>query len=532
MGVAKGDRSMMAGRQEVPPDRVAAYIRWSTDEQGHGTTLDVQQERVALFIQSQGWMYREELLFIDDGFSGATLERPGLSRLREAIQTGLVDCVVVYKLDRLSRSLVDTVNLVSREWAGRAVLCSATESFDTRSPVGQMLFNILASFAEFERSLIRERTLSGKRKRAEQGRNAGQRYPMGYRKGPDGSWALDGWDAGRGEFTGPAATVRRIFDAFLAGLGTGSVARMLNAESMLTPTGKAWRFHYVARILRNPIYAGVYRYGKGPNGETEGCTESQGSVPPIISAGEFARAQRLLDGRRTARREPVAYLLTGLARCGRCGSPIAGSRGRTKRYYICTGRRLLGCCDCASLDADRVEEAVLSELRRRLASLPPAHEAIRARWAHLVSERRRAMRLAESERLELERRRRRADDEFLAGVLTGEIYSRLSARLLAEAEVMRERLEEAERALAVARLGEEEIPPGERLVDAWAELTTEEVREVIRLLSESLTLYQAPGRPGSRHGNPAPVSLTWKIKNRPHCTGAQWGGFTTYSNRS
>ncbi|MFZ5813776.1 MAG: recombinase family protein [Bacillota bacterium] len=506
---------------EVDPDRVAAYIRWSTDEQGHGTTLAVQRERVGLFIRSQGWRFREELLFVDEGFSGATLDRPALTELREAVRSGMVRCVVVYRLDRLSRSLLDTVNLVRQEWEGRAVLCSATENFDTHSPVGQMVFNILASFAEFERNLIRDRTASGKRKRAEQGRNAGQRYPMGYRKGAGGGWALDGRDPASGALTGPAALVRRIFEAFLAGAGTGAIARSLNAEGVATPQGRSWRFHYVARLLRNPIYAGRYRYGRGAR-----ATQVAGAAPPIVSEEEFERVQRLLQDRSCARSAPAAYLLSGLVRCGRCSSPVAGSKGRERRYYVCTGRRLLQRCDCGYIDAELVESAVLTRVRQWMPG-PPADRERLERWRlDLAGEQRSLVRQLESERAALERQRRRLEDRFLAEQLAPGEYSRLVERLdtaLAELAVRHGE------ALCLLRAMGEAVPEPDRL-DAWAALTPEEVREVVRLLTAEVTIYRPMGTGGRRL--PVRVSFRRRQKTRPHNRLADgWGGFTSYSCR-
>jgi site-specific DNA recombinase len=489
---------MFGNRDGIAPDQVAAYIRWSTDEQGHGTTLAVQRERVEWFIRSQGWACRDELIFVDEGYSGGSLERPALSRLREAVRAGQVRCVVVYRLDRLSRSLLDTVNLVRREWEGRAVLCSATENFDTHSPVGQMVFNILASFAEFERSLIRERTASGKRKRAEQGRNAGQRYPLGYRKGA-GGWALNGRDES-GCLTGPAALVRRIFDGFLSGMSTGTIARLLNAEGILTPMGRPWRFHYVARILRNPIYAGRYRYGRGA-----AATLVPGAVEALVSDAEFDQVQAWLRQRSSVRSPPASYLLTGLARCGRCGSPIAGSRGRGKRYYVCTGRTLLHRCDCGYMDADAVEGALLAEVCRLLPCGPP--QTVLERWRQeAAGEQHGLLRQIEAEGATLDRQRRRAEDEYLAGKLTARSYSRLVERLEAGQAEVEGRLERTRDLLAALSGTAIELGPD----DPWTGLTEAERREVLRLMTERLTLYRPPGT------GPAPsaVEVAWCPRRR------------------
>lgn len=493
----------MFDRNVVVPDQVATYIRWSTDEQGHGTTLAVQRERVEWFMRSQGWEPREDLTFIDDGYSGGSLDRPALTRLREAVRQGRVRCVVVYRLDRLSRSLIDTVNLVRREWENRAVLCSATENFDTRSPVGQMIFNILASFAEFERNLIRDRTASGKRKRAEQGRNAGQRYPLGYRKGPDGGWELDSRDRETGRLRGPAALVRRIFKAYLSGMGTGTIARMLNAEGIPTPMGRVWRFHYLVRILRNPIYAGRYRYGRG-----DAATQVEEALPAIVSAEEFQRVQGRLQERQGPRSACAAYLLTGLARCGRCASPMAGSRGRTKRYYVCTGRTLLHRCDCGYIDADAAETALLAAARRVL-PVQPTRQTLQRWWREALERQQARLAGLEAERATLERQRRRLEDEFLAERLTAAGYSGLIERVTRRLAALEDELWRAT-ALLTALSGR----PVETIeTEPWAALEQEEVREALRLLTAELTLYRAPAGAGGRR-SPSSVEITWRRKQK------------------
>jgi site-specific DNA recombinase len=506
------------------PARVAAYIRWSTDEQGQGTTLAVQRERVELFARSQGWELAGDLIFVDDGYSGGSLDRPAMNRLRQAVLEGRVDCVVVYRLDRLSRSLVDTVNLVRQEWQGRCMLHSATENFDTRSPVGQMVFNMLASFAEFERSLIRERTLSGKRKRAQEGRNAGQRYPYGYQKGPDGAWALDGLDEATGEPSGRAAVVRRIFRAYLAGEGMGAIARSLNGMGIQAPAGGRWAFATVGRILSNPIYAGEYRYGRRGGRNGGAGVAVPGAAPAIVTPEEYARAVRRRSERYAGREKMTAgeYLLTGLARCLRCGSPIAGSRGKTRRYYVCTGRTLRAACDCAYLDADALEGAVTAEVHRVVERywsriVGGAGGGGSADFADLAGSCRMAVARAEADLATLARRRRRLEDEFLAGGLGGQAYSRLAERLDWEEAEARERLSRAAAALEQAsRMAAAVGTAGGGAcagmdADPWAHLALEERRQVLREFSASLRIYQAKHRPGSRHGNPNPIEVEWQM---------------------
>lgn len=164
----------------INPNKIAIYLRWSTDEQTSGTTLEIQLTSCKNYILSQGWNINEELIFIDDGYTGANLERPEMTRLRKCVQEGKVDCIIVYRLDRLSRNLKDAVNLVMGEWIDTSYLKSVTEPIDTTTPLGKQIFYILMGFAEMEREVIKDRVWSGKVTRAKEGKNAGFKPAYGY----------------------------------------------------------------------------------------------------------------------------------------------------------------------------------------------------------------------------------------------------------------------------------------------------------------------------------------------------------------
>lgn len=505
----------------VDPNKVAVYIRWSTDEQGQGTTLAVQREACEHYCRSQGWNFREDLVFVDDGFSAGDLQRPALTRLREAVRAGLVECVVVYKLDRLSRNLLDCVWLVRQEWGGRCALFSTRENFDTSSPVGQMVFNILVSFAEFERNMIRERTLSGKRKRAEQGRNAGQRYPYGYRKGSGGGWELDGRDGEPGGLAGPAAIVRRIFTEYLSGAGTVTIAQRLNAEGIPAPMGGQWRAGAIARILGNPVYAGRYLYGRqrgGPGRREDGPAPAVGAVPGIVTEAEFAAVQR--RRRERAASPPRAlhggFLLSGIARCRRCGGALTGATGRHKRYYVCSSRaRRPAACDGAWIDAERLEAALLAEIRA-LIPPPDARQQIGRLQAEIrqrIREHTHAVALARAEAAAVERKRRRLDEAFFAGSLEAGVYGSRARELEAELARAREWLRRAEAALQAvqaAAAGAEARAGRAGPIDPWAELSLEEQKQALRELVATLCAYQPPARAGGRQRRPGPLLIEWR----------------------
>ncbi|HWI52894.1 MAG TPA: recombinase family protein, partial [Symbiobacteriaceae bacterium] len=317
--------------KEIRPDKVAIYIRWSTEDQGDGTTLVVQQEGCQHYVLSQGWRVTPSLIFIDDGHSGGTLDRPRLGDLRKAALAGEVDCVVVYKLDRLSRSVMDTVNLVLGEWDGRTHLKSAREPVDTTSPMGKQFFYMLVSYAEWERNVIRERTHSGKMRRAKEGRNPGIPAAFGYKKSDD---------VGRFDIDPKAAElVQWIFRKYLEEWGAFKIADELNRTGVLSPTGLKWHKTTILQMLRNPIYSGRLVYGRTTTNPRRQRDKSEpqylknpnpivaeAPCPPIISLSEWERAQTLLSQRHRGatgvRSLASDYLLTGILKC-QCGANMA-----------------------------------------------------------------------------------------------------------------------------------------------------------------------------------------------------------------
>ena len=362
------------------PRAVAVYIRWSTDEQTEGTTLEIQRERCSLYIRSQGWTASEELVFVDDGYSGGSLDRPALARLREWILAGRVDCVVAYSIDRLSRNLADITQLIQNEWAGRCAFRSATQPIgtDEGNPTGQLVFNILASFAEFERGLIRERTHAGAVRRAKEGKFPGGRLaPFGYTRVGVGQLAVD---------EGKAAIVRQIFEWATSapyGQGPNVIARTLNERSVPAPEGGKWWSLTVRELLRNPVYAGTVTFGRRKTNparqrDTSAPRRSkretplavvEGAVAAIVSREVWARAQEL-EKERTAKYTKKGVqtanrsLLGGLAMC-RCGGPLhMFYKEGKKRYYRCSRNAQGKGCDYEPgiYSADDLEALVAEEV--------------------------------------------------------------------------------------------------------------------------------------------------------------------------
>ncbi len=510
----------------VDKQKVAVYIRWSTEEQGDGTTLEVQQEACRFFIQSQGWVYREDLVFVDDGWSGGTMERPGLNRLRAAVSEGLVSCVVVYKLDRLSRSVLDTVNLVLQEWDGICSIRSTREPVDTTNPAGSILFYMLASYAEWERSTIRERTMSGKIKRAQQGRNPGHAMPYGYTKGEEpGQWLVD---------EAEAAIIRRIFREYISGRGIHLIAAGLNEDGVKPRRAAFWRGETIYKMINNPVYTGLLRYGLSALTtkaqrkhlgkfrvffDEPRYASVEGAVPVIIPREEWERAQRVRETRGAThgtRARGADFLLTGIARC-RCGATVRGDdRKGNKRYYRCANHKLRSVvgCDCGLISAAILEDAVLGRVRAALE--PSSRELLIASWREDTT-RQAAEASAELERLrgelaQVEKAQARMTSDYRKGDLPARIFAGEIDRLDREAERLGGAL--ASLAKEVKRLEAADWSLGDleelaAKLDAWECLSPEERKQLLRHFVARCVVYrERSGRGvGQPNGNPVEVEL-------------------------
>jgi DNA invertase Pin-like site-specific DNA recombinase len=227
--------------------KVAAYVRVSTREQsdnGHG--IEVQKEKIRQWARLHDVDHIR--LFEDRGESGGTTDRPGLAGLLDVVGEGAIETVVVYKADRLSRSLRDLLTLLDERFEPNGVsFVSVSEQFDTSTASGRLFLQMLGSFSEFERNVITERTREGRKEKAKGGGHACGEVPYGYRKGPEGEIEPD---------PDTAPTVRRIFRLRDEGATLREIADTLNAKGVPTKRGGQWHASTVSHILKNPKYRG------------------------------------------------------------------------------------------------------------------------------------------------------------------------------------------------------------------------------------------------------------------------------------
>ncbi len=389
---------MSRRRQKTEPTKIAVrcaiYTRKSVAKglEQEFNSLDAQREACAQYVRAQahhGWELVPER-YDDGGFSGKDLDRPAFQRLMTDIEAGKIDIVVVYKVDRLSRSLLDFAKVMEQLAAAGASFVSVTQNFSTADAIGRLTLNMLMSFAEFEREMISERTRDKIAASRRRGQWTGGPPPLGY----------EVVDKKLRPVEAEAALVREVFDLYLQHGSTLPVVKQLNSTRRTTKqhtsgsgrvrTGGAWTKQAVLRTLRNPVYVGLIPYG-------DECFEGQHQG--IVARDVFDRVQAMIDRHRgpaEASRNP-AYVLRGLVRCGGCGAALTpGStrrHGREYRYYRCSTRDKQGAdaCERRPIQADRLEQAVVDQLRSVAHSTPGLARAVRSRLEQKVRERRHAL---------------------------------------------------------------------------------------------------------------------------------------------
>src|SRR6476646_3743694 len=338
--------------------RAAVYARVSTTRQAQAQTIEQQLDRLRAAVAGRGWELEEQHVYRDDGYSGASLGRPGLDRLRDHAALADLDLVLVTAPDRLARNYVHQVLLID-ELAGRGCQVEFLDRPMSSDPHDQLLLQIRGAVAEYERTLIAELMRRGRQAKLRAGTLLPWTTPpFGYRLDPERPRQAAGVRVDPGE----AALVARLFDWYLETQGTVyRLARRLTDLGVATPMGKPrWNVASVRGILRNPAYAGraltnrtqvvparrrksaMLPVGPGqshaPRPEEDWIAVP---VPAIISEDIFAQVQAKLDtNQQTALRNTRhEYLLRALVSCGACRlSCSARQTGAGYRYYLCHGR--------------------------------------------------------------------------------------------------------------------------------------------------------------------------------------------------
>ena len=387
--------------------RCAIYTRKSSDDglELDFNSLDAQREAAEAFIASQrgeGWQVIPTH-YDDGGFSGGNMDRPALAALLKDVEAGLVDCVVVYKVDRLSRSLLDFTRIIATFESQKVAFVSVTQHFNTTHSMGRLTLNILLSFAQFEREIISERTRDKIAASRRKGIWGGGRPILGYdiERTPGGSKLIVNQEE--------AERVRAVYALYLE---LGSVSRVLRRLDELGWRNKAWTGKdgrqlggrafdksQLFKLLTNPAYIGKVRHKENLY---DGLHESIVPVELFSKVSATLRENRNHEGRGSGNARNA--LLKGLVRCKACGCGMTHhyATDRTKagepreyRYYVCSRAQKRGwdACPGPSLPAGELEKFVVARIRAlgrddatAGACVRNAQERLRARVSELQRE--------------------------------------------------------------------------------------------------------------------------------------------------
>ena len=432
----------------------ALYLRVSTEAQAdEGYSLAAQAEKLEAYCRMKGVAAFQR--YVDGGFSGSNLTRPAITELVETIRAGRVERVVVYKLDRLSRSQKDTLYLIEDVFLPHGVdFVSINENIDTGSPYGRAMIGILSAFAQLERENIFLRTRMGMVERVKQGFwPGGGKIPFGY-----------DYDADKGILVpnSDADTVREIYARYLEGKSTGRIARELGLKYE----------HLVRQILLRESNTGVIVYrGECYSGRHE----------PLVDKQTFERVKRRLLRSDKPRAAASNKLLTGLLVCGHCGAKMRYQKwGGAGDKLVCYSRdkskpHLVHDADCPNrgVMARQVEEVVIRDLYQ-LAAQPTQSRGNGKQPAEC----RRALERAQRKLRRLYELFAEGEDDTLRDAITR------ARREYSRAEQELERAQQAER--------QEEIDAAQRALQTigscWDKLSDAEKQTLVRACVQRIVL--------------------------------------------
>lgn len=361
----------MAGRRiDAPTVRCAIYTRKSTEEglEQEFNSLDAQREAGEAFIASQkseGWACLPDR-FDDGGYTGGNMERPAFKRLMADVEAGRIDCVVVYKVDRLSRSLLDFTKIMEALEKRGVSFVSVTQQFNTTSSMGRLTLNILLSFAQFEREIISERTRDKIAAARRKGKWSGGRPILGFDVDSRGGRLVVNEDE--------AARVRAIYELYLDRQSLIATIKETDARGWTNKRwttkkgrdsgGASFNKHSLYSLLTNVLYIGRLTYKDEIH---------DGEHPAIVDEETFRRVRQILKRNGATGgaqvRNQFGAILKGLITCVPCGCamiPTHTTKGdRRYRYYVCANAQKRGwhTCPSKSIPAGEIERFVIDQVR-------------------------------------------------------------------------------------------------------------------------------------------------------------------------
>ena len=336
--------------------RVVVYVRVSTNEQAkHGYSIRAQIEKLKAFCVSQGWEIVE--IFVDEGFSAKDLDRPKYREMEALIAQGEIDVLLVYKLDRLTRSILDLHQILAFLEQYGCNFRSATEQYDTTTAMGKLFITLVGAIAQWERENLAERIKMGRVKKVNEGKFVGGSTGYGY-------------EYKKGELVPvpeEAKIIEEVFDMALDYTPL-QIARKLTERGVKPPKSSTWNRDTIKNFLTNPTYAGYVMKDDEPRIYKSPAVMSK-LIPAvhvaIVSKEKFWYVQRIIRERNNniGRAGSGHYYFTSILYCNQCGRNYIAHKQRDKKGYRCSGQRSGNGCTNGTCGEDALVEAVFNEMK-------------------------------------------------------------------------------------------------------------------------------------------------------------------------
>jgi site-specific DNA recombinase len=521
--------------------RIAIYVRVSTQRQAQTQTIEQQIDRLRTHLHAQGWPLPEGDIFRDDGYSGASLKRPGLDRLRDRAALASFDKIFITDPDRLARNYVHQV-LLLEELQKHGCRVEFLDRPMSQDPHDQLLLQIRGAVAEYERTLIAERMRRGRQRQFQAGKMLPwTRAPYGYRM------AADRPRDPSGVYQDPteAAVVAEMFAWYAEGRHTlHGLVDHLHGLGVPSPSGKPhWSGPSIRGILRNPVYTGhvyanrtryrdaeVRRSATHPIGRPHGTATplperewiEVGAVPAVVTREQFDRVKAKLATNQSysARNNKVGtYLLRSLVSCGGCGLACLARRLPPNSYYVCTGKTRAArhrngtTCESRYIPSQAIDDLVwqdLCDLLRHPAAVVEAFRLASVGAWHPQEFQARRDRLRQG-KASLAQQLERLTEAYLGGVIPLPEYERRRGEIVSRdaslAEQQRRLCGEAERLNEAIGLAASLEAFCERVATGLENATFDQRRQLVELLIDRVVVtgdeieirYVFPTSPQSEH---------------------------------
>lgn len=478
--------------------RTAIYIRVSTDEQAtEGYSISAQRDRLVAYCKSQEWTVSGA--YIEEGQSAKDMDRPELRRLISDAENGMFDVVLVYKLDRLTRSVLDLYTLLQTFERYSIKFKSATELYDTTTAMGKLFITLVAALAQWERENLAERVRVGMEQMVTEGKRPGGPVPFGY----NSEYRV---------VTEEKFILRELRRLYMEErLGFYTIAKTLNARDMKRRNNVEWSSFTVYSVLDNPFYAGKLRWGgRDSNGKyvsrkLESNVEyiiADSDHEPIFTWEEYkAHKERMKSREFGGHSRKTEYWFTGLLRCAKCGSAMTGrvkvnkrKDGSESRFinYICSNKQSKGTCKMPIIRQTLIEHLVIEHLKTRIETLEDYRsevESLEEKGFVETSELARELDNLTKSLSKIKERKRKLQHLLLDDLITQDEYKeRISEERYSEESINKRVAQiknELTRTLPTATLAEDEI---KGLLELWPLLDDADKNIVMRDRFDSIVV--------------------------------------------